>query len=98
MGYQVTALSNSKEALTEFTSRPQNFDLVLTDMAMPAMQGDVLAQKIHQVRADIPILMCTGFSEQLTPERTQAVGIGKIIMKPLLFRELATSIREFLDS
>ena len=98
LGYQVKALSNSKEALTEFTSRPQDFDLVLTDMAMPAMQGDVLAQKIHQVRADIPILMCTGFSEQLTPERTQAVGIGKIIMKPLLFRELATSIREFLDS
>ncbi len=98
LGYQVTGRSNSKEALTEFASRPQDFDLVLTDMAMPAMQGDVLAQKIRQVRADIPILMCTGFSEQLTPERTQAVGIGKIIMKPLLFRELATSIREFLDS
>ncbi len=98
LGYQVTAQSSSKEALAEFTSRPQEFDLILTDMAMPGMPGDVLAHKIRQLRADIPILMCTGFSEQMTSERAAASGIGKIIMKPLLFRELATSIREFLDS
>ncbi|MDG4475007.1 ATP-binding protein [Thiovibrio frasassiensis] len=98
LGYKVTAMPSSKEALAEFSARPQDFDLVLTDMAMPGMQGDILAQKIRQVRADIPILMCTGFSEKLTPERAQGFGIGKIIMKPLLFRELATSIREFLDS
>ncbi|MFA6498548.1 MAG: GAF domain-containing protein [Desulfurivibrionaceae bacterium] len=98
LGYQVTSLSSSQEALAEFANRPQEFDLVLTDMAMPSMPGDVLAHKIKQLRADIPILMCTGFSEKLTPERAEAIGIGKIIMKPLLFRELATSIREFLDS
>ncbi|MBU2538679.1 MAG: GAF domain-containing protein [Proteobacteria bacterium] len=98
LGYQVTAMLSSTEALAEFSSRPREFDLVLTDMAMPGMQGDVLAQKIRQIRADIPILMCTGFSEKLSPERAEAIGIGKIIMKPLLFRELATSIREFLDS
>ncbi|MCX5876170.1 MAG: GAF domain-containing protein [Deltaproteobacteria bacterium] len=98
LGYQVTALPSSQEALAAFSSRPQEFDLILTDMAMPGMPGDVLAHKIRQLRADIPILMCTGFSEKLTPERAAAVGIGKIIMKPLLFRELATCIREFLDS
>jgi len=98
LGYRVTTLASSVEAQAEFASRPQEFDLVLTDMAMPGMPGDVLAYKIRQLRPDIPILMCTGFSEKLTPERAKAVGIGKIIMKPLLFRELATSIREFLDS
>ncbi|MBU4118026.1 MAG: GAF domain-containing protein [Proteobacteria bacterium] len=98
LGYQATALASSAAALAEFSSHPQEFDLVLTDMAMPGMQGDVLAQKIRQIRPDIPILMCTGFSEKLSPERAEAIGIGKIIMKPLLFRELANSIREFLDS
>jgi len=98
LGYQVTALPSSQEALAEFASRPQEFDLLLTDMAMPGIPGDILAHKIRQLRPDIPILMCTGFNEKLTPERAKAVGIGKIIMKPLLFRELATSIREFIDS
>jgi len=98
LGYQVTAMSSSTAALAEFSSHPLEFDLVLTDMAMPEMQGDSLSQKIKQIRPDIPILMCTGFSEKLSPERAAAIGIGKIIMKPLLFRELATSIREFLES
>jgi CheY-like chemotaxis protein len=98
LGYQVTALAGSQEALAEFARRPREFDLLFTDMAMPGMTGDLLAQKVRQIRPEIPVIMCTGFSEMLTAERAAAMGIGKILMKPLLFRELASSVREFLDS
>ena len=97
LGYQVTAFGSSMDALTAFSLHPGDFDLLLTDMAMPGMPGDVLVERVKAIRADMPVLVCTGFSDRLTPERAQSLGIGKVIMKPLLFGELATAIRQSID-
>ena len=97
LGYQVTALTSSAEALAVFQAAPRDFDLVLTDMTMPALTGLELAQRIHATRQDIPIVLCTGFSELLDGIQTKAVGIYAILRKPVLRRELAEFVRKALD-
>ena len=98
LGYNVTPRSSSVEALEAFKSNPDNFDLIITDMTMPNMTGVQLAQKIKNIKADIPIIICTGFSEQLTTEKCQAIGINGLVMKPVIIKELAGTIRRVLDA
>jgi signal transduction histidine kinase/ActR/RegA family two-component response regulator len=97
LGYQVTALTDSVEALDEFAKQPQNFDLVITDMTMPHMTGDELAQKLLDIKPDIPVILCTGFNEDITEEKALSMGIQKFVMKPVIKNDLATSIRTVLD-
>ena len=61
LGYDVTALTDSREALDLFKEDPKQFDLVITDTTMPHMPGDILAQEMMKIRPDIPIIICTGF-------------------------------------
>jgi CheY-like chemotaxis protein len=96
LGYTVTAISDSTEALSIFSQKPSGFDLVITDLTMPKMTGDILARKILKTRPDIPIILCTGYSESISKERALAMGINKFIMKPVLVRELAVAIRDVL--
>jgi PAS domain S-box-containing protein len=96
-GYKVTTSTSSKKALEIFTSKPDVFDLVITDMTMPEMTGLELAKAIGSIRADIPIILCTGFSDQITAERFKAAGIDQLVMKPMENREMVSVVRRVLD-
>jgi PAS domain S-box-containing protein len=97
LGYRVTARAGSIEALETFRAGPDRFDLVLTDMAMPNLSGDKLAVELIRIRPDIPILLCTGFSETMTEEKIQSLGIRGFVLKPVIVKDLAKKIREILD-
>jgi len=97
LGYQVSIETNSAKALEVFRAHPDNFDLVITDMTMPNMTGTKLATELLAIRADIPIVLCTGFSALITEEKAKAIGIREFVMKPLVTRDLAMTIRKVLD-
>jgi two-component system, cell cycle sensor histidine kinase and response regulator CckA len=97
MGYKVTARFHSVEALEAFRSSPFSFDLVITDMSMPNIPGNELARKIKSTRADIPIIICTGFSERILEKNIKQMGIDGLLMKPIVKSELAKVVRKVLD-
>ncbi|TET88123.1 MAG: response regulator [Desulfobacteraceae bacterium] len=97
LGYEVVAETNSLKALELFRKNPDSFDLVITDMIMPNLPGDKLAKELIAIRPDIPIIICTGYSEQLEAEKAESLGIKAIVMKPLLIQDLAKTVREVLD-
>lgn len=96
-GYQITTASNSEEALKLFCAYPSRFDLVVTDQTMPKITGIELTQKIREIRPDIPVILCTGFSELITEEKLKALGVKEYIMKPIHCKEMAGIIRKVLD-
>ncbi len=97
LGYQVEAMTNPDVALELFRSNPDAFDLVISDMTMPQMTGDKLAQKLMEIRPDIPIIISTGFSEKMDEDKAKEMGIKAVAMKPLVVRTLAATIRKVLD-
>ncbi|HIJ56162.1 MAG TPA: response regulator [Deltaproteobacteria bacterium] len=97
LGYQVAARTSSIEALEAFRSNPDRYDLVITDYTMPNMTGVELAEKLLALRTDIPIVLCTGYSEQINETKAKSKGIRAFIMKPIALSELAKTIRNTLD-
>ncbi|MGE0085608.1 MAG: ATP-binding protein [Desulfococcaceae bacterium] len=97
LGYRVKARTSSVEALCAFQTGPENFDLLITDLTMPNMSGMELTREVIQIRKDMPVILCTGFSEIFSEEKRRSAGIRKIIMKPVVRRELANVIREVLS-
>ncbi len=97
LGYSVVASISSLEALEMFREQPDQFDLVITDQTMPKMTGKDLAQALIHIRSDIPIVLCTGFSEQVTAEEAHAIGISRYVMKPIIIDDMARIIREVVD-
>jgi PAS domain S-box-containing protein len=97
LGYSVVARSSSVEALKLFQETPWEFDMVITDMTMPVMTGDMLARKMLEIRSDIPIILCTGYSEQISEEKALAMGISEFIMKPLDIHKLGGAVRKVID-
>jgi len=97
LGYEVVTQKSSIEALELFRAEPDRFDLVITDMTMPHMTGDKLAQKLMKIRPDIPIILCTGHSRLVSKEKAKDMGIKAFIMKPLSTRVMAETVREVLD-
>jgi two-component system cell cycle sensor histidine kinase/response regulator CckA len=97
LGYEVTARTSSIEALELFRVKPDQFDLVITDMTMPNMTGEKLAKEIMGIRADIPIILCTGYSEHIGRESAEKMGIRGFVMKPFSMNELANVIRKGID-
>ena len=95
--YQVRIFQNGVEALKEFDSNPHKFDLVITDQTMPGMTGEELSMEILNIRADIPIVLCTGFNEKISKTRALELGIRKYIKKPIANFKLLELIREILD-
>jgi CheY-like chemotaxis protein len=98
LGYRITSFTSSTDVLAAFKADPFQFDLVVTDMNMPDVNGMQLAKKLMAVRPQIPIIICTGFSERINKENMAAMGIKGLLMKPLVMRDLAHKIREVLDS
>ena len=97
LGYEVTARTSSREALALFRVDPSRFDLVISDQTMPEMTGVDLAGEILAIRADMPIIMCTGFSYLVDADKATSAGIKAFAMKPLTKREIARTIRKALD-
>jgi CheY-like chemotaxis protein len=97
LGYQVEARTSPDEALALFSRCKDEFDLVVTDLSMPRMNGDSLTRRIQALRPDIPVILCTGNSENVTPENAQAMGIKALLMKPLSMQELSGTVRAVLD-
>jgi len=97
LGYSVESRTSSIEALEMFKTRSDEFDLVITDMTMPNLTGEKLAGELMKIRADIPVVLCTGFSEQITEERAKELGIKEYILKPIVLNKLAEIIRSVLD-
>ncbi|MFH2133144.1 MAG: ATP-binding protein [bacterium] len=97
-GYIVRAFSNGEAAFSEFIKNPQQFDLILTDMTMPRMTGDLLSSRLLEVRRDLPIILCSGFSDQISEQGALEIGIRKFLQKPIDSQHLLFSIREVLDS
>ena len=97
LGYRVTARTSSVEALQAFCSQPEEFDIVVTDLSMPNISGTDLAAELLDIRPDIPIILCTGFSETLSKEKALAAGIREYIMKPVIASQIGGTIRRVLD-
>ena len=97
LGYRVTAMTDSREAWKLFLEDPRAFDLVITDQTMPDLTGVTLAQKMIRIRPDVPVIVCTGYSETVSPEEARKAGVREFLMKPLVRDELAAAIRRALD-
>ena len=97
LGYKVTKRTSSIEALALFKARPDKFDLVITDLTMPNMTGDELAQKLVSIRPDIPVILSTGFSAKITAEEAKRIGIRAFVLKPVIKKDIAETIRKVLS-
>jgi PAS domain S-box-containing protein len=98
LGYSVDTKTSSLDALEAFKTQSDDYDLVITDQTMPHMAGVDLAREIMHISPEIPIILCTGFSEVISAEEAKALGIHEFLMKPFATRALAETIRRALDS
>ena len=98
LGYQVTPHNCSLEALEAFRRTPDKFDMVITDMEMPKMLGDKLSVELIKIKPNIPVLLCTGFSETMSKEKAISLGIKGFLLKPIDLKDFSLKIREVLDN
>ncbi|MGD9732483.1 MAG: ATP-binding protein [Desulfamplus sp.] len=98
LGYTVTGMTNSSDALIIFESMPDKFDLIITDQTMPKLTGAELVEKIIDIREDMPVILCTGYSTKVDAQRAEEIGIKAFLIKPVDYRELAFTVRKVLDS
>lgn len=96
LGYEVVVTTSSAEALEIFRAHPDRYDLVLTDMTMPGLTGKELAVELLAIRPELPIILCTGYSEIISEEEAKSMGIREFAMKPLNLRTIAELIRKAL--
>ncbi len=97
LGYTVTASTHPNDILHLFQENPAKYDLLITDMTMPDMTGEELARQILSVRPEMPIILCTGYSEKMNEEKAKALGICRYLVKPLVTKDLAVAVRNVLD-
>jgi len=98
LGYNVMDFTCSTLALKAFSKAPNSFDLVITDMTMPEMTGIDLSREMHAIRPDIPVILCTGFSQLVDKEKSGTLGFCEYLTKPVSMTELAVTVRNVLDS
>jgi CheY-like chemotaxis protein len=97
LGYDVVTRTSSIEAFELFRAQPDRFDLIITDMTMPNLTGLDLSQKMLKIRPALPIILCTGFSESISEEKVKQIGIREFVMKPLVMKDMAHTLRQVLD-
>ncbi len=97
-GYKVTCRTGSLDALELFRTAPRDFDLVITDMTMPGMTGDLLALELIAIRQDIPVILCTGYNEHISEAEAKKIGIREFMLKPLNIRTITETVRKVLDA
>jgi two-component system, cell cycle sensor histidine kinase and response regulator CckA len=96
-GYRITSADGSLKALETFRKAPRDFDLVITDMTMPKLTGDRLSLEIKKIRADIPIILCTGYSDKLVDKSAMDFGVQDFMVKPIKQADLVKTVRNVLD-
>jgi len=96
LGYRVHCTGDPLMALVDFKKDPAAFDLVITDQHMPGMTGDSLARRMRKVRPDLPIILFTGFSSEISEESAREAGIDEVVPKPVLASQLTSAIRRVL--
>ena len=97
LGYRISAFTNSLEALAAFKSDPGDYDLVISDRGMPNMTGEQLAKELMAIRSELPIILCTGFSNEADEQYARVLGVKGFLMKPVTKADLAAMIRKVLD-
>jgi len=97
-GYKVESRTGSVEALEVFRADPAGFDLVIADQTMPNLTGAELARQLMKIRPDIPVILCTGFSETVNERQAKAIGIREYVMKPIVTNDLVKAIERALRS
>ncbi|PKK88998.1 MAG: hypothetical protein CVV64_16370 [Candidatus Wallbacteria bacterium HGW-Wallbacteria-1] len=98
LGYRVTAIRDSREALKFFKQNHESLDLLLSDQTMPGLSGDRLTAAIHRIRPGFPVIICSGYSSRLNSDTARMNGIDAYLMKPVDKGDLARTIRKVLDS
>jgi len=97
LGYRVRTFTDSRQALAAFEAEPDAFDLVITDMTMPGVTGEALARRVKRLRPDLPVILCTGYSETMNAEKARSLGIDEFAMKPVAVDDLTKIVRRVLD-
>ena len=98
LGYEPVGFTDARLALAELEADPRRFDLLLTDEVMPGLTGTALAQRARALRADLPILLASGYGGPDLPRRAQAAGVNQVLVKPLSAGELQRAIARALQS
>jgi CheY-like chemotaxis protein len=98
LGYDVVAMNDGLHALKLFTKNPDEFDIIITDLTMPRITGIELANKIIEIRPDIPVILCTGFNDAINEDEAKAFGIRGLLLKPASTKELNHVISNVLES
>lgn len=96
LGYTVEAYFEPTQAFEAFSKKPESYDLVITDQTMPHQQGIDFARKLSMARPDLPILLTTGFSSNLSETDLRAAGIRQALMKPIFLSDLSRAVRDAL--
>jgi two-component system, cell cycle sensor histidine kinase and response regulator CckA len=97
LGYKATVHNDPAQALAQFQSQPDAFDLVITDLTMPRITGLILCENLLRIRSELPVLLCTGYGDQIDKEQCHRLGFRELIHKPMTKRELAAAIHEALQ-
>ena len=97
LGHEAVVHTNSIQALQVFRADPDRYDVVITDQTMPRLTGEMLAHDLLSIRPKLPIILCTGFSHIMTPEKARAMGIQAYLIKPILIHELALILQQVLE-
>lgn len=97
LGYSVQTRASSSDALEAFRARPDSYDLIVTDLTMPHMTGDILAKEVKALRPGVPIIIYTGYSTKVNEDKFKDIGINAVLMKPVTFQEMAYAVRKALD-
>jgi CheY-like chemotaxis protein len=98
LGYTVFSTSSSMQAIEMFNADPGRFDCVITDMTMPQIRGDEMAGRLLEVRPDLPIILCTGFSEKISEEQALKMGIRAFLLKPFSMQNLGLAVQKALEA
>ena len=98
LGYTVFTLTNPTRALKFVQDSSDKIDLVITDQTMPGLRGDELAARIRETQPDLPVIICSGYSSKMNPEKALKAGIEAFIMKPVQRNILARTVRQVLDN
>ncbi|MCG8618408.1 MAG: ATP-binding protein, partial [Desulfobacterales bacterium] len=98
LGYRVTSFHSSRDALDAFKADPTAYDLMISDMTMPGLTGDRLTRRIHAIRPEFPVIICTGYSERLNLDEAGDIGIKGVLMKPIVRSDMAEMVRKTLDA
>jgi len=96
-GYHVTSFTDSMDALHSFEKNRDQYDLVISDITMPGITGDVLIQKIRFIKPDVPVILCTGAKNLIDEQTAKKIKIDALLFKPIRIKKMALTVRNILD-